>query len=77
MYQLYESTIHQLLVQNLPREQCDLVAVQLAHVLSRQFATDGIVNGLGKHTDKGIHTFHGCLLQIRILYNHLFHNSNL
>ena len=77
MYQLYETAIHHLFVQDIPRQQGDLVGIQLLHRLCRQFVTNSIVRCLHKHLQEGIHALHRCLLQISILHNHLFHTFHL
>ena len=73
MDQLHKSAVHHFLMQGIPGQQCHLVCIQFLHRLWCQFTADTVVDGLHKHTDEGIHALHRCLLQIRILYNHLFH----
>ena len=70
---LYESTVHHLIVQNLPRQQCKLVGVQFLHILGSKLTSDSIVDGLYKHVDKLVHSLHRCLLQLLVLNNYLCH----
>lgn len=74
MDELYESSVHHLVVEGHKTNQGDLVGVEFLHVFGGQLSADGFVEGVSYSLDEGISAFLGCLAQSIIRYRCFDHN---
>ena len=74
MYELNHSAIHHLLMQDIPSQKSNLVAVELRHGFGSQFATNRFADSVHESLYKFIHARLGSMLKLGIVYLYFDHN---